>query len=136
MSQGKNTDDQQVATQGQSRNVATQRSERPLLPPADIYEEADAIRVVADMPGVSKDGLNIEVDGTELTISGDIRVDTPEGLTASYAEIRGSQYYRQFILGREIDKERISAEMDNGELTVVLPKKESHRPRQIEVKTA
>ncbi|MDA3920592.1 MAG: Hsp20/alpha crystallin family protein [Salinisphaera sp.] len=136
MSQETNKGDQQVATREQSRDVAAQRSERPLLPPADIYEEAEAIRVVADMPGVSKEGLHIEVDGTELTISGDIRVDTPEGLTASYAEIRGSQYYRQFILGKEIDNEGISAEINNGELMVVLPKKKTHRPRQIEVKAA
>lgn len=128
--------DQQVATRGQSRDAATQESQRALLPPADIYEEADAIRITADMPGVSKEALNIEVDGTVLTVSGDIQVDMPEGLTASYAELRGSQYYRRFTLGNEIDTEGISAEISNGELMVVLPKKASHRPRKIEVKAA
>lgn len=136
MSQETRQNDQQVATRGQSQDVATRQSQRALLPPADIYEEADAIRITADMPGVSKEALNIEVDGTALTVSGDIQVDMPEGLTASYAELRGTQYYRRFTLGNEIDTESISAEISNGELTVVLPKKATHRPRQIEVKAA
>lgn len=132
-----NVKGQEVSTRKDSRDVAVQdQRERTLLPPVDIYEEDDAIHVLADMPGVSKDSLAIEVDGTMLTIYGDIQIEMPEGISATYAEVRGSRYYRRFTLGQEIETEGIRAEIVNGVLNVVLPKKESHRRRRIEIKAA
>lgn len=137
MAEEHNATVQEVSTHGGSRDVATQdRRERSLRPAVDIYAEDDAIHVLADMPGVGKEALSIEVDGTVLTISGDIQIDMPEGISATYAEVRGSQYYRRFMLGQEIETEGISAKMNNGVLSLVLPKKASHRRRRIDVKTA
>ena len=130
MAEEYNAKDQEVSTQKGSRDVATQdRGERTLLPPVDIFEEDDAIHVVADMPGVSKEALTIEVDGTVLTIYGDMQIEMPEGISATYAEVRGSRYYRRFTLGQEVETDGITAEINNGVLSVVLPKKESHRRR-------
>lgn len=137
MAEEHNATGQEVSTRKDSRDVATQdRRGRTLRPPVDIYEEDDAIHVLADMPGVSKEALTIEVDGTVLTIYGDIQIEMPEGISATYAEVRGSQYYRRFMLGQEIETEGITAEMNNGVLSLVLPKKASHRRRRIEVKAA
>ncbi|MCO6441036.1 MAG: Hsp20/alpha crystallin family protein, partial [Nitrococcus mobilis] len=74
--------------------------------------------------------------GTVLTIYGDIQIEMPEGISATYAEVRGSQYYRRFMLGQEIETGGITAEMNNGVLSLVLPKKASHRRRRIEIKAA
>lgn len=125
---------QDVSTQKNPRDVATEdRRERTLLPPVDIYEEGDAIHVLADMPGVSKEALTIEMDGTVLTIYGDIQIEMPEGISATYAEVRGSRYYRRFTLGQEVETDGIRAEINHGVLSVVLPKKASHRRWRIEV---
>lgn len=128
---------QEVSTRTDARDMAVQdRRKRTLLPPVDIYEEDDAIHVLADMPGVSKEALAIEVDGSVLTIYGDIQIEMPEGISATYAEVRGSRYYRRFTLGQEIETDGIRAEINKGVLSVVLPKKESHRRRRIEIKAA
>lgn len=137
MAEERNATGHEVSTRKDSREVATQEwRERTLLPPVDIYEEDDAIRVLADMPGVSNEALTIEVDGTVLTIYGDIQIEMPEGISATYAEVRGSRYYRRFTLGQEVETDGIRAEMNSGVLSVVLPKKASHRRRRIEITAA
>lgn len=115
---------------GDAQNVRT------LMPLVDIGELDDAIRIVADMPGVAADAVSIQVDNQVLTIEGRIAVDMPEGIAATYAEVGGSRYRRRFSLGQEVDSEGIRAEMNNGVLTVTLPKKDTHRRRRIEVKAA
>lgn len=115
---------------GEAQNVRT------LMPLVDIGELDDAIRIVADMPGVAADAVSIQVDNQVLTIEGRIAVDMPEGIAATYAEVGGSRYRRRFSLGQEVDSEGIRAEMNNGVLTVTLPKKDTHRRRRIEVKAA
>lgn len=106
-----------------------------LRPAVDIVEDDDAIRVVADVPGVSTESLRLEVDNDVLTLEGDIQLDMPERMSATYAEIRGSRYYRQFQLGREVDTEAIRAEVRNGVLNLLLPKRAQHRRRRIEVQS-
>nr|WP_299245783.1 Hsp20/alpha crystallin family protein [uncultured Halomonas sp.] len=120
-----------------NREVATQQEQRrTLLPAVDIYEQDDALHVIADMPGVTQESLHIEVDQNVLSIEGDIKIDMPSGVSASYAEIRGDQYARRFTLSHEIDADSIQAEIRDGVLRLVLPKRETHRRRRIEVKAA
>ncbi|MCE8035825.1 MAG: Hsp20/alpha crystallin family protein [Halomonas sp.] len=107
-----------------------------MRPPVDIYEEDNALFVVADMPGVARDGLNVEVDGNLLSIEGEIRIDMPEGITATYAEVQAQRYARRFTLSHEIDTAAIEARLENGVLQLRLPKKEKHRSRRIEIKAA
>ena len=107
-----------------------------MRPPVDIYEEDNALFVVADMPGVARDGLNVEVDGNLLSIEGEILIDMPEGITATYAEVQAQRYARRFTLSHEIDTAAIEARLENGVLQLRLPKKEKHRSRRIEIKAA
>ncbi|MBB3191998.1 Hsp20/alpha crystallin family protein [Halomonas cerina] len=106
-----------------------------LLPPVDIFEEDNALHVIADMPGVSREGLHIEVDNNVLSLEGEVQLEMPEGMRALYAEVRAQRFARRFTLSQEIDADAIEARIDNGVLHLVLPKKEVHRRRRIEVQT-
>jgi len=113
-----------------------EREVETLLPAVDIFEDGNALHLVADMPGVTRDALHIEVDNNVLSLEGEVRLEMPEGLTAIYAEVRAQRYARRFTLSHEIDAEAIQARIDNGVVTLVLPRKETHRRRRIEVKAA
>lgn len=120
-----------------SREVEARKSqERTLLPAVDIFEKDDALHVIADMPGVTRDTLRIEVDRHMLSIEGDIQVDMPEGVSATYAEIQGNRFARRFTLSHEVDTDAIRAEVSNGVLNLILPKRETHRRRRIEIQAA
>lgn len=117
-----------------SREPAEQQPRvETLLPPVDIFEEDNALHVIADMPGVTRDALHIEVDNNVLSLEGEVRLEMPEGMSALYAEVRAQRFARRFTLSQEIDADAIQARIDNGVLHVVLPKKELHRRRRIEV---
>ena len=112
------------------------RPERSLVPPVEIYEEDDALYLVADMPGVTKDTLDVEIGNQVLEIEGRITVDMPENVTPMFAEIRASRYARRFTLGDDIDTGNAEASIRDGVLTVKLPKQDSHRRRRIDIQTA
>jgi HSP20 family protein len=104
------------------------------IPAVDIYESAEALTLVADMPGVGPENLVIDVHDDLLTIRGTV---TPEGdkermLLQEYGV---GDYFREFTLGRTIDQSKIEAGMKNGVLTLTLPKAEAIKPRKITVKT-
>ncbi|MDR5868442.1 Hsp20/alpha crystallin family protein [Halomonas koreensis] len=127
-----------VAKHEPGREPVERRERRvdALLPPVDIYEEDNALHLVADMPGVSRDTLSIEVNDNVLSLEGEVALDMPEGLTSIYAEVRSQRYARRFTLSHEVDVDAIRASIDDGVLHLVMPKKETHRPRRIEVKAA
>ena len=105
-----------------------------LIPPADIFEDADGISVVLDMPGVSKDRLHVKADSNGLIVEGDARISMPEGMEAVYADIRATHYRRSFGLTGEVDSERIEAALKDGVLTLRIPKRAELKPRRIEIK--
>jgi HSP20 family protein len=105
-----------------------------LRPPVDIYEDADGITLTADMPGVSRDRLNIEVDKDMLLIEGVARIDMPEGMEALYADVRSTRYRRSFTLSGELETGHIDASLKDGVLSVRIPKRAEVRPRKIEVR--
>lgn len=109
-------------------------SERVIRPAVDIYENEQGITLKADLPGVSRERLNIQVDGNALLIEGDIAVEVPEGTEALYADVRATRYRRGFTLSSELDTGAISAEMRDGVLTLTVPKRAELKPRRIEVK--
>lgn len=108
---------------------------RRILPATDICEDADAVTVCIDMPGVGKDELSVEVADHTLTLGGRIQVDLPDTLSARSAELRGSSYERQIALGEGIDTDKIEAHIRDGVVTVRLPKTSATRRRKIEIKT-
>jgi HSP20 family protein len=106
---------------------------RAFLPVTDIYETEQALTLVMEMPGVSKDGLVVNVDSSVLTIEGRINFDRYEGLQPLYTEYNIGPYSRSFRLPSQIDQDRITAEITDGVVTLVLPKAEETRPRRITV---
>lgn len=103
-----------------------------LTPLANILETKDAYLLEAEMPGVTKDGLEVSVEKGELTIVGHRGTAAPQG-QAVYRESRGFDYRRTFELDPSIDATHIVAKLDQGVLTLTLPKAESVKPRKIMV---
>ena len=111
------------------------QQEQAILPAVDIFENESGITVQADMPGVSRDRLDVHIDSDTLAIEGVADIPMPAGMDAIYADIRSKRYQRSFSLSRELDTERIEASLKDGVLTLHIPKREEHRPRRIEVQT-
>ncbi|MGB7932964.1 MAG: Hsp20/alpha crystallin family protein [Gammaproteobacteria bacterium] len=105
-----------------------------LRPPVDIYEDGDGIMLMADMPGVSRERLTIEVDKDMLVLEGDARIDMSEGMEALYADVRSTRYRRSFTLSGELETGQIDANLRDGVLSVRIPKRAEVRPRRIEVR--
>jgi HSP20 family molecular chaperone IbpA len=109
------------------------RNEASLMPPVDVIEDASGITLFADLPGVPKDKLSLQVEADMLTIEGDVTVPTPEGLEASYVEVGLPRYRRVFTLSKELDASKVTAELANGVLKLRIPKAEHAKPRRIEI---
>lgn len=103
-----------------------------VLPRADIREEKGHYIVSLEMPGVRKEGLEIFVENSELTIIGR-RPEVPTKGELLYRESRRADFRRVFELDGSIDVDRITAKMENGIVTLTLPKAEKVMPRKIEV---
>jgi HSP20 family protein len=113
-------------------NAAPATTIRPLV---DIFETAEGITLQADMPGVSKEGLNLRVDGANLLVEGTIGIVPEKQMSPVYADIRSKLYRRSFVLGNELETGNIDADLKDGILTVRIPKRPEHRPRRIEVRS-
>ncbi|MGD2125834.1 MAG: Hsp20/alpha crystallin family protein [Desulfobacteraceae bacterium] len=108
--------------------------EGPVFAPAvDILENSEALVLIADMPGVSSEGVEIYLKDNELTISGRVRSAKPDA-SIIYKEYDSGNYLRKFTLSSVIDQGKIQASMKNGVLRVALPKAEAVKPRKITVK--
>jgi len=103
-------------------------------PAVDIFENEKDITLLADMPGVKAEGLNIDIREDTLTLDGDVQ--SPEGADEDdiLREYRTGKYYRQFTLSQVIDQGKIGAELKDGVLRLKLPKVEAATPRKIAVK--
>lgn len=105
---------------------------RAVMSPVDIYENADEVLVMADLPGVGKDSVTIHLDKGQLTIEGH-RKEASNG-NALAAEFGATDYRRSFVLPPGIQSDGITAELNYGVLRVHLPKSAAQKPRQIQVK--
>src|SRR6266478_3090851 len=110
---------------------STRHQERYLAPPVDIYETRDGLVVLADLPGVAKEALDVRVDNNVLTIRGQARHAVPSDV--AYREYDLVNFFRQFELNEKVDQQRITADLKCGVLTLHLPKAEAAKPRQIAV---
>lgn len=104
------------------------------VPAVDIYETEEALTLVADMPGVSPENVDIDIRDDQLTIRGTVTLEG-EGESVLLREYGVGDYYRQFTLGRIIDQSKIEAAMKDGVLTLTLPKVDKAKPRKVVVKT-
>jgi HSP20 family molecular chaperone IbpA len=117
-------------------SVHARADEPTLRPPVDIFETADGITLQADMPGVSKDRLEVRIEANTLTVEGRIRIGLQEPIEPLYADVRSTLFRRSFALSQELEIDRIEANLSDGVLTVRIPKKAALRPRRIEVTTS
>ena len=120
----------------QKGNETAARPQLALLPPVDVIEDAAGITLIADLPGVSKDKLHLQLEADSLTIEGELALNMPQGMESSHAEVRHPRYRRTFTLSKELDSEKASAEFKQGVLKLRIPKAEHAQPRKIEVRAA
>ena len=105
-----------------------------IVPPADIFEDASGITVLADLPGVTKDKLGVRIDGDSLVLEATASPAGPDGMELIYGETQVSFYRRQFTLSRELDATQADAQLKDGVLRLTIPKAEEAKPRRIDVK--
>ena len=116
---------------GQAR---AREDEFVVRPAVDIFEDAHGIMVIAEMPGVSKDRLNVQADRNSLHIEGEAVIDMPPGMEAVHADVQSTRYARTFTLSGELETDAIDAKLKDGVLTIRIPKRAEYRPRKIEVR--
>jgi HSP20 family molecular chaperone IbpA len=121
----------ELAKAPQEGGIERTRSETYVTPDADIYETDEALVLVADVPGVPREAIEVRTENGVLEITAHRK--RPEPREPSYAEIRPSSYYRAFRLSREIDASKIEAKLTDGVLALTLPKSPEAKPQKIEV---
>ncbi len=119
--------DNQVEPREETRSAV-----QTLVPAVDIYETDENLTLIADLPGVTQDGLDINLDQGVLTIKGEVKQETKG--RPLLQEFSSASYYRQFKLSDRIDAEKTTAELNSGVLKLIIPKSEAAKPRKIEIR--
>nr|ADI87695.1 molecular chaperone [uncultured Nitrospirae bacterium MY2-3C] len=119
-----------------AEGVERTRARKVYNPLVDIIERSNDILVIADVPGVDENSVDITLEKNVLTINGYVEPEGQEKLRLAYAEYGIGDYQRSFTLSDEVDRNAIEATVKDGILRIVLPKAETVKTRKIEVKTA
>jgi HSP20 family molecular chaperone IbpA len=106
-----------------------------ITPAVDIFEDGQAVTLWADLPGVTRDKLDVRVHDGNLSIEAEAVVPTPADLRLQHAEVREPRFARTFTLSPDFDTAKIEATLQDGVLKLTIPRREEARPRRIEVKT-
>jgi len=132
-------DKTQIAERDQeaiARHEGNQPARRMTLTPAvDVFEDSQGITLWADLPGVTKEKLDVKVHDGNLYIEAEAVIPTPAGLRLQHAEIREPRFARAFSLSADFDTSKIFANLQNGVLKLTIPRRDEARPRQVEVQT-
>ncbi len=119
----------------QKQEVASQQEKtipaRFYTPPTDIFETDDALKIVMEVPGVSKDAVDIRIDKDVLTIEARIETANYDGLDPIYTEYPVGHFARSFSLPSQVDQNNITAQLDEGVLTLTLNKTPESKPRRV-----
>lgn len=131
---------QELATQG-GRDIAPRNGggapvEKAFIPAVDIYEVGDTTVILADMPGVAPDDVDVTLERQVLTLTGRVRRYAPEGYRRLSSEYREGDYERVFTLSDAVDQKKIKADFRNGVLRLELPRAAQAKPKKIAVKAA
>ncbi|WP_217180938.1 Hsp20/alpha crystallin family protein [Streptomyces sp. AC495_CC817] len=105
----------------------------PRLMPVDLFRDGEQYVLNADLPGVDPGSIDVDVDGSQLTIRAQRTADSREGVRWLARERGAGQFLRQFTLGDGVDVDSISASYESGVLSVIIPVSERAKPRRIEV---
>ena len=135
------TDAETKALQAKEKTEVTSPAEQirtgvVFTPAVDIFETDKEITLLADMPGVKADSLNIDLHENVLSLDGDVQSPERTDEMDVFKEYRTGKYYRQFTLSQAIDQSKIEAAMKDGVLRLSLPKAEAATPRKIAVKSS
>lgn len=114
--------------------VERTRSTRTFVPAVDIFETKDAILLMAEMPGVDENSVDVSLEKNVLTLTGNVEPEEFDGYNLVYQEYEYGDFQRSFTLSNEIDVENIAATVKNGVLSLTLPKIERVKSKKIEVK--
>lgn len=125
-----------ITTRGNDKDREQAAVENTLLPPVDVIEDTAGITLLADLPGVSKDKLNLQLDKNRLTIEGEVGLELPQEMQSTHAEVRMPRYRRIFTLSNELDSDKATAELKNGVLKLHIPKAQHAQPRRIQINAA
>lgn len=128
-------EDREIEVQSKQEAEAVESTSpgRYYSPYTDIFETADALAVVMDMPGVDKDNVAVTLEKGRLSVEGQVDSSRYEGLRPLYTEYDVGHFIRSFVVSSKIDQAGITAEMKAGVLTLRLPKAPEAQPRRIEV---
>jgi HSP20 family molecular chaperone IbpA len=129
-------DQQQLQVQQKREVEKAQEPTTPMrafVPTTDIFETEDTLTVVLEMPGVDRDHIDVSVENGLVTVEGRIDFGKYEGLQPVYSEYNIGPYRRSFRISSRVEQDKISAEMRDGVITLVLPKAEEAKPRRIKV---
>jgi HSP20 family protein len=127
-------DERDASGAEQAHTVNVERQET-FTPPIDIHEGPEGLTLEADLPGAKESSLHIELEDNVLTLHAKIDLTLPDGARLLHEEYRVGDFRRSFILSDEVDRDRITAEIQNGVLRLFLPKAERARTRRIEIKS-
>jgi HSP20 family protein len=131
------TDQQELAVREKRELAAREEMTVPgrfYVPYTDVYETEEALTLVMEMPGVDREAVEIELKEDVLRVEGKIDSSKYEGMEPVYTEYNVGHYARSFALSDRVDQEHISAQLEDGVLTLTLPKVAEARPRRIALK--
>jgi HSP20 family protein len=111
-----------------------QGSSRELVPAADVYETAEGITLLVDLPGHDPKAIEVKVENDTLTLKSERKVERTDKEGARRLERSFGMYARSFVLPRTVDASKVEARYENGVLTLSVPRREESRPRVVEVK--
>jgi len=130
--------DQQELAVHEKKELATKEERtvpgRFYVPHTDVYETEDALTVVMEMPGVAREAVEIELKDDVLRVQARIDPSKYEGMEPVYTEYNVGHWTRSFALSDRVSREQIGAQLEDGVLTLTLPKAAEARPRRIEVR--
>lgn len=127
----KNNNDCNVSTQSNEKNVMKQIT---LIPEVDIYENNKEIILWADLPGVNKDKLHVNIHDGNLSIEGESIMSLSKNLRSKHTEMYTPYFTRTFAISSDFNTSKIEAVLNNGVLKLTIPRRDEAKPRKIEVK--
>ena len=117
-----------------TRLMSEPRAARPWSPAVDILEAEDSLTLKADLPDVKIEDIDIRVENNTLTLSGHRKFEKDENVKGIHRIERSyGEFTRTFVIPNTVNNEQVSADYNNGVLTITLPKKEAAKPRQVKV---
>ena len=116
-----------------TKTEAARFSEAALTPPVDVAEDSSGITLYADLPGVSKDKLELRTESDTLTIEAEIGIPLPEELQSTHTEVPLGRFRRTFTLSKDLNTSKVTAKLVQGVLTLRIPKAEHAQPKRIQV---